>query len=71
MPIQDECYWLYGVVEQTSGEGHFWEMPALNAECFSLYLSKLAEAYPESLNVVALDNAPAHVARAVVVPLAA
>lgn len=43
-------------------------MPALNAECFSLYLAKLAEAYPDTLNVVALDNAPAHVAGTVVVP---
>jgi transposase len=63
-----EFYWLYGAVEPATGEAHFWEMPALNAECFSLYLSKLAEAYPETLNVVALDNAPAHVAVAVVVP---
>lgn len=63
-----EYYWLYGAVEPTSGESHFWEMPSLDAERFSLYLSKLAEAYPESLNVVALDNAPAHVARAVEVP---
>lgn len=43
-------------------------MPALSAECFSLYLSKLAEAYPDSLNVVVLDNAPGHVAGTVVVP---
>lgn len=63
-----EYYWLYGAVEPATGEAHFWEMPALSAECFALYLSKLAEAYPESLNVVVLDNAPAHIARAVVVP---
>ena len=63
-----EYYWLYGAVEPTTGEAHFWEMPALNAECFSLYLAKLAEAYPETLNVVALDNAPAHIAGRVVVP---
>lgn len=43
-------------------------MPALNAECVSVYLGKLAEAYPDSLNVVAWDNAPGHIARAVVVP---
>ena len=63
-----EYYWLYGAVEPATGEAHFWEMPALDATCFSVYLSKLAEAYPDTLNVVALDNAPAHVARAVRVP---
>jgi transposase len=63
-----EYYWLYGAVEPATGESCFWEMPALDAECFSLFLAKLSEAYPESLNVVVLDNAPAHVATAVVVP---
>lgn len=63
-----EYYWLYGAVEPATGESHFWEMPALNAVCFSVYLAKLAEAYPDTLNVVALDNAPAHVARTVRVP---
>lgn len=59
---------MYGAVEPATGESHFWEMPALDGECFALYLSKLSEAYPESLNVVALDNAPAHVAKGVAVP---
>lgn len=63
-----EYYWLYGAVEPATGEGHFWEMPALDAECFSLFLAKLSEAYPASLNVVVLDNAPAHVAATVRVP---
>ncbi len=43
-------------------------MPALNADCFSVYLRELSKAYPDTLNVIALDNAPAHIARAVVVP---
>lgn len=63
-----EYYWLYGAFEPATGESHYWEMPALNAECVSVYLAKLAEAYPDSLNVVAWDNAPGHVAHAVVVP---
>lgn len=63
-----EYYWLYGAVEPLTGESHFWEMPALDAACFTLYLRKLSEAYPDTVNVVALDGAPAHVARSVVVP---
>ncbi len=63
-----EYYWLYGAFEPATGESHFWEMPALNAECVSVYLAKLGQAYPDSLNVVAWDNAPGHIAKAVVVP---
>jgi len=63
-----EWYWLYGAVEPATGEGHFWELPALDAECFSLYLSKLSQACADTLNVVVLDGAPAHVAGTVVVP---
>lgn len=63
-----EYYWLYGAVEPATGESHFWEMPALDSTCVSVYLAKLAEAYPDSLNIVAWDNAPGHVAKAVRVP---
>lgn len=63
-----EYYWLYGAVEPATGDGYFWELPALDAECFSLYLSKFTQAYAESLCVLVLDGAPAHVARGVVVP---
>jgi hypothetical protein len=63
-----EYYWLYGAVEPRTGASFFLEMPWLNAECFSVYLRELGRAFGESLNVVVLDNAPAHVAKRVVVP---
>lgn len=63
-----EYYWLYGAVEPKTGEGLFWEMPALDADCFTVFLRELGQAYPETLNVVIADNAPGHVARRVAVP---
>lgn len=63
-----EYYWLYGAVEPATGESHFWELPSLDAECFSLYLAELSKAYAESLCVLVLDGAPAHVASSVGVP---
>ena len=63
-----EYYWLYGAVEPATGEGYFWELPALDARCFGVYLAQLSAAYPEVLNVLVLDNAPAHVAGGLVVP---
>lgn len=61
-------YWLYGAVEPESGESFFVELPRLDSDCFSAYLRELGRAYPETVNVVVLDNAPAHTAKAVQVP---
>ena len=63
-----EYYWLYGAVEPKTGEAFYLEMPALDGDCFTVFLEQFARAYPKSLNVMVLDNAPAHVAGAVRVP---
>lgn len=43
-------------------------MPCPGSLCFSAFFGELARAYPKSLNVVALGNAPAHIASDVAVP---
>jgi putative transposase len=63
-----ESYWLYAAVEPTTGEAFWWELPSLDAECFDIFLNKFGQAYGESLNIVLLDQAPAHVAQRVSVP---
>ena len=63
-----EYYWLYGAIEPRTGEHLFLEMPALDADCFGVFLEELARTYAQSLNVVVLDNAPAHVAARIKVP---
>jgi transposase len=63
-----EYSWLYAAVEPSTGESFFLQMPYLDAACFELFLEELSHSAPESLNVVVLDNAPAHVARTLVVP---
>jgi hypothetical protein len=63
-----ESYWLYAAVEPTTGEAFWWELPTLDAECFGIFLDKFGQAYAESLNIVLLDQAPAHVAQRVSVP---
>lgn len=72
-PVQDmlpryEYLWFYGAVEPASGESFFLELPALDAVCFQVFLDHLSRAYPDVLVVLVLDGAPAHVARALVVP---
>jgi len=63
-----ESYWLYAAVEPTTGEAFWWELPSLDAECFGIFLNKFGQYYAESLNIVLLDQAPAHVAQRVSVP---
>ena len=63
-----ESYWLYAAVEPTTGDAFWWELPRLDADCFALCLDKFAQHYAESLNIVLLDQAPAHGAQRVAVP---
>ena len=60
-----ESYWLYAAVEPTMGDAFWWELPRLDADCFALFPDKFAQYYAESLNLVLLDQAPAHVAQRV------
>lgn len=60
-----ESYWLYAAVEPTTGDAFWWELPCLDADCFALFLDKFAQYYADSLNIVLLDQAPAHVAQRV------
>lgn len=63
-----DYYWIYGAVEPKTGASFFLEMPRLDTDCFEVFLAELARAYPESLNLVVLDQAPAHRAKRLVVP---
>jgi DDE superfamily endonuclease len=63
-----ESYWLSAAVEPTTGEAFWWELPPLDAGCFNIFLDKFGQSYAERLNIVLLDQAPAHVAQRVAVP---
>lgn len=63
-----ESYWLYAAVEPTTGEAFWWELPRLDADCFTVFLHQLSQRYADSLNVLLLDQAPAHVAQRVPIP---
>ena len=63
-----EYFWLYAAVEPGTGEIFFLEMPALNAHCFQAFLDEFSAEYPESLNVLVLDGAGAHISAALDVP---
>ena len=63
-----ESYWLYAAVEPTSGETFWWEFPSLDADCFTVFLHRFGRHYSDSLNLIVLDQAPAHVAKRAAIP---
>lgn len=52
--------WLYGLVEPTTGESFFYEFTHLDTVCFEKFLELFAQAYPEALHLIQIDNAGFH-----------
>lgn len=61
-------YWLYAAVEPSTGADHWLELPRLDSACFQIFLDQFSAHYSESLNLLVLDNAPAHTAKALQIP---
>lgn len=55
----DNIY-LYGAVAPLAGESVFLELPYLDTEHFQIFLDYFASRYPESLNLMVLDNGGYH-----------
>jgi len=55
-----ETTWLYGAVEPKTGEGFFYEMKTLDTAHFQEFLNEFSKAYPNSLNIIQLDNGSFH-----------
>jgi transposase len=58
-----EWFYVYGAVAPTTGERFFLELPYLNASMFQLFVDAFAHAFPDSLNILLLDNSGAHTAQ--------
>jgi transposase len=52
--------YLYGAVAPLAGESVFLELPYLDTEHFQIFLDYFASRYPESLNLMVLDNGGYH-----------
>lgn len=64
-PYQHErqSFWLYGSVEPLTGESFFLELPGLNAPLFQVFLDHFARDAAAALNLMVLDQAPAHISQ--------
>jgi transposase len=63
-----ESFYLYGAVEPATGESLFREADKCNSETFGTYLRGLSEAFPDSLNLLLVDNGRHHTAKALEIP---
>jgi transposase len=58
-----DSFYLYGAVEPTTGENFFLELPHLNTQMFQVWVDGFAAAFPDSCNIVVLDNGAFHKAK--------
>jgi transposase len=63
-----ENFYVYGAVEPTTGECFVLELPCLNAVNFQIFLNEFAQYYPDTLNVVVMDNGSCHKAKSLIIP---
>ncbi|MGH9879337.1 MAG: IS630 family transposase [Nitrososphaerales archaeon] len=60
---------LYGAVAPITGESFFFELPRLDSQCFQIFIDQFSEAFPDSLNILTLDNGSFHKAEKLRLPL--
>ncbi len=57
-----EAFWLYGAIEPQTGERFFYRFSHLDGVCFERFLEQFSFAFPQSLNLMPIDQATAHMA---------
>ena len=63
-----DWFYLYGAVEPLTGERFFLELPRLTGECFQIFINQLSVTFPNTLNLMVLDNGRFHHAKSLVIP---
>jgi DDE superfamily endonuclease len=64
-PVQHifESFYVYAAVAPSTGERFLLELPSLNAATFQLFVDAFAQAFPNSFNILLLDDSGAHTAQ--------
>lgn len=63
-----KAFWIYGAVEPTTGKSFFLQFSHVDTECFQRFLAEFSQTYPDSLNIIQLDNGRFHTSKKLVVP---
>nr|WP_059002530.1 IS630 family transposase [Leptolyngbya sp. NIES-2104] len=65
---QFNAFWIYGAVEPITGQQFFLQFTHVDSECYQLFLEQFSQAYPDSLNILQVDNGAFHKAKDLVIP---
>lgn len=65
---QFKAFWIYGAVEPMTGEQFFLQFTHVDSDCYQMFLNEFSQAYPDSLNILQVDNGAFHKAKDLVVP---
>ena len=63
-----KAFWLYGAVEPATGSSFFYQFSPVDAACYQRFLNEFSKAYPDSLNILQVDNGPFHTSKDLIVP---
>ncbi len=63
-----QSFYVYGAIAPTTGDHFFRGLPRRTSTHFQSFLDALAQAYPDSLNILVLDNSGAHTAKRLKIP---
>ncbi len=63
-----KAFWLYGAVEPATGESFFNEFSHVDTDCYQRFLDEFSQAYPNSLNILQVDNGRFHKSKDLIVP---
>ncbi|KAM3098821.1 IS630 family transposase [Phormidesmis sp. 146-12] len=63
-----KAFWLYGAVEPATGESFFLQFSHVDTDCYQWFLDEFSRAYPDSLNLLQVDNGRFHKGKDLIVP---
>lgn len=63
-----KAFWLYGAVEPATGTSFFLQFSHVDTQCYQRFLDEFSKAYPNSLNILQVDNGRFHTSKYLVVP---
>lgn len=63
-----KAFWLYGAVEPATGESFFLQFSHVDTQCYQWFLDEFSKAYPDSLNILQVDNGRFHTGQDLIVP---
>jgi transposase len=63
-----KAFWLYGAVEPDTGEAFLLQFSHVDTQCYQRFLDEFSKAYPNTLNILQVDNGRFHTSKDLIVP---